>query len=57
MVSVEFPAEWDDEGVLGNHGVYSEESYQEGDVDDTYEQDEQDEQEANRKTQKKQLEI
>jgi hypothetical protein len=54
MVSVEFPAEWDDEGVLGNHGVYSEESYQEGDVDDTYEQDEQ---EANRKTQKKQLEI
>ena len=54
MVSVEFPAEWDDEGVLGNHGVYSEESYQEGDVDDTYEQGEQ---EANRKTQKKQLEI
>ena len=52
MVAVEFPAEWD-EGV-DNHGVYGEESYHEGDVDDTYQQDEQGEQEeANRKTQKK----
>eukprot|EP00435_Cladocopium_sp_Y103_P034537 s1268_g8.t3 len=44
MVVAEFPAEWDDEGELGNHGVYGQESYdQDGDVDDTYEQDQQEE--------------